>query len=129
MGTMIMSSVRHLKTMWKAAPLATVLLAVTLAAAMFFGVRTVTQAIYWNNPAHIDQPLAGWMTPRYISHSWDIPREEMFKILKWDNLETRPGTLGTIADQRGLSLDHLVVEIETGIATYRQTLPKLEVDQ
>lgn len=38
--------------------------------ALFFTVRAVVFFVYWHN--HVDEPLAGWMTIRYIAHSYHL---------------------------------------------------------
>ncbi|WP_424943241.1 hypothetical protein [Aliiroseovarius crassostreae] len=120
----------QLKTMWHAAPLATGLLALCLSAAVFFGARTVAETLYWNDPAHRNQPIAGWMTPRYVAHSWNIPRPEMIAILQSVapefNAGDRPGSMKDIAAQHAMPLKQFIAQIEAEISTYRanQTAPE-----
>lgn len=110
--------ISYIKRMWQAAPAATVILAVALAASVFFGVRTASSWVYWSDPRHIDQPIAGWMTPRYVALSWDVPRAVMLEALG----EVQPGggrNLAWLAEQRGMTLEALIAEIEATIAAHR----------
>ncbi len=117
--------IQHLKTMWKAAPVATLLLALALAVSVGLGGRMVARAIYWSDPAHINQPLAGWMTPHYIAHSWHIPREVMITFLNQTDTETppRPAPLSMIAQRRGIPLDQLIQDLNAKIAAYKVAHP------
>ncbi|MDE9448886.1 hypothetical protein J3R80_00200 [Aliiroseovarius sp. Z3] len=108
-----------LKRMWAAAPVATIILAVALGLSVFFGVRTTTSWIYWTDPAHIDQPIEGWMTPRYVAMSWDVPRDVMMNALRIDRPEDGPPNLARLAEARGVTLDALIAEIEAAIAAHR----------
>ena len=55
-----------------------VLIGVLAAATIFiaiFGFRAVASFVYWQDAAHQFQPIKGWMTPRYVSKSWQVPPE------------------------------------------------------
>ena len=67
--------IAHVKRLWAAAPIATLVLALALAAAGLFAVRGVAFWVYWSNPARHEQAIAPWMTPGYIAHSWQVPRD------------------------------------------------------
>ena len=94
-------------------------LVVAMAVTLFFAVRTVAFAIYWSGPAHRDQTLQGWMTPGYVSKSWNVPHtniEALFKSLELP-LERKP--IGRIAEENDISLEDLTIQIEAVIATHR----------
>ena len=57
--------IRFLRRIWRAAPVAAVILALALAASVFFGAKVISRAIYWNDPAHQEQAIETWMTPGY----------------------------------------------------------------
>jgi len=113
--------VSFVKRMWTAAPVATVLLALALTACVFFGVRTTTSWVYWNDPAHIDQPIAGWMTPQYVAHSWDIPRYVMIEALALHQAGGGPRNLSRLAAERNISVEELISHLNAEIAAYRAT--------
>lgn len=109
----------RLLTIWRRHPFLTTGFAAALALTLFFGVRTALFAIYWADPAHRDQALQGWMTPRYVAMSWDVPRDVMERVLA---PLARPGdrpTLDRIAAENGISLDELTARIEAAIAAHR----------
>lgn len=119
----MISSVRR---MWTAAPVATVILAVALTASAVFGVRTVASWVYWNDPAHIDQPIAGWMTPRYVALSWAIPRDVMLDTLSLGDAGPKRRSLNKLADAKGIPVETLISQLELAIAEHRATVDSTE---
>jgi hypothetical protein len=93
------------------------------ALALFFGGRLVSNWIYWNDPAHRDQAIAGWMTPRYVAHSWGLPPELVINVLGIERTPGHPPMLSEIAAARGTTVDVLAAEIETAAARYRENRP------
>ncbi|RME13786.1 MAG: hypothetical protein D6801_10515 [Alphaproteobacteria bacterium] len=106
--------------MWRAAPVATVVLALALAAFAVFAGRSVAFWVYWHDPAHREQVISGWMTPGYVAHSWHVPREVVLKAL---DLPAAPPkrrmSLDEIAAERGVPTEELIGEVERAIAAYR----------
>lgn len=49
--------------------------------ALWFGFTFLADAIYFNDPKNKDDELKGWMTPRYIQLSYDLPREVIIEAL------------------------------------------------
>ena len=116
--------IASLRRMWAAAPVATVILVVALSASAVFGVRTASNWIYWTDPEHIDQPIVGWMTPHYIAHSWDVPRQVMIDALDIGDKNPRGRNLKRLAEAQGIPLEDLIGRIETAIDTHRLTVTK-----
>lgn len=110
-----------IKRIWRAAPVATVILAIALAAGVFFGTRTVSSWVYWNDPAHRDQPVAAWMTPRYVVHSWRIPREVVIDVLGDPERAEGFRNLEHLAQDRGIPVDVLILQITEAIEGFRAT--------
>ena len=91
-----------------------------LAVLCYFAVTTTASMIYWMDPAHQDQPLAGWMTPRYVSHSYKLPPEivgSALTIVKGDMLKRQ--SLGAIALAKGMTLDDMQASIDAIAADFR----------
>ena len=109
--------------MWRAAPVATVVLAVALVAGVFFGVRTTMHWIYWNDPANRDRAIAGWMPPGYVAKSWDVPREVITGALGGGETGAGPRNLDRIARDQGRTVEELAADIEAAIAAYRAVTP------
>ncbi|MGJ8624180.1 MAG: hypothetical protein ACSHW1_15595 [Yoonia sp.] len=104
--------------LWHHNRLALLAFAVVICLAGVFGVRTVTQFLYWSDPAKQDQPLAGWMTPRYVGRSYDVPPELVQQAL---GLTTPPGhvSLETLARDQGVTLETLQARIDAAVAQWR----------
>lgn len=85
--------------------------AMALALTVFFTVRMVVFTLYWADPAHRNQPIAGWMTPRYIVHSYDLPPELVRKVLNLEEEPRKRRTLAEIARDSDLTLDEIAQRI------------------
>ena len=109
---------KRLIRIFRAHPLLASAFTLGLALTLFFTVRTVMFAIYWADPAHRDQALAGWMTPRYVAHSWDVPREVMAAVTGPLPEGGRP-TLQAIAADQNIPLSDLTARIKAAIADHR----------
>lgn len=93
--------------LWQTQRLAVIVLLVSALALTVFAVRFVRVTLYFNDPAHIQQPLEAWMAPRYVGRSYDLPPEvarELFRITP--DGQGRP-TMGRIAQEMGLTLAEL----------------------
>ncbi|MBV1868988.1 MAG: hypothetical protein KUG69_13955 [Marinosulfonomonas sp.] len=90
-----------------------------LALVIFFAVRSVVALIYWADPEHRDQPIQGWMTPRYVVQSWQLPPEVMIEVLNAGPMPGRRLTLREIADDQGISVNDLATRITAAINAHR----------
>ncbi|MGG7643993.1 hypothetical protein ACQ5SP_04180 [Rhodovulum sp. YNF3179] len=90
-----------------------------VALTLFFGMRMVIFAVYWSDPDHRDQAIAGWMTPRYVAHSWDVPPEVVGRALGLTPEPGRGRTIAEIAAARGQSVETLGTTLEAAIAAHR----------
>ena len=108
-----------IKHLWQTHRLALIAFILAFSALLYFGGKTVTSAIYWMDPAHQEQPLAGWMTPRYVAQSYDLPREYVLPALFFDP-ETPPRriSLDAIADENGVTLADLQARIDAATAQF-----------
>ena len=112
------------KRLWGAAPIATVILALSLAMSLFFGVRMVADWIYWSDPTHREQQIAAWMTPGYIGRSWDVPKEVVIEALGAP--EPPPDgvrNLVDLAEYLGVTVDEMIARAERGIAAFKAEHP------
>ncbi len=89
--------------------------AIAAALTVFFIVRAVYFAVFWMDPERGLHPVEPWMTPRYIGRTYDIPREVLQEILQLTPGETPRIPLEKLADQRGISVQALIEEIEAVI--------------
>jgi hypothetical protein len=90
----------------------------------FFVIRSVIDMVYWADPKYQDRELELWMTPRYISMSYSLPREDILGALGVVEGELpRPMTLRRISDHTGVSIVQMKVSIEDTVAKYRAAHP------
>lgn len=97
--------------------------ALALLSTLFFGVNAAREAIYWADPRHVEQPIAGWMSPGYVGMSWDVPRNVMRDALALGPDEPGRFPLQELADRRGVPLSEIIAQIETAIAAHRADAP------
>lgn len=85
-----------------------------------FLVQFTVSVAHWSDPASIDQPIAGWMTPRYVARSWDVPAEVVAGALGIERDGSgRRTTLSEIAARQGRNVDDLISELDVAIRTSR----------
>lgn len=88
--------------------------------AAIFAIRFLLFAFYWHDPAHRDQPLEGWMTMRYIAHSYHVPPQALAEQLDLEPLPEKRRTISEIAKENGIELDAMKARIDGAIAGIRQ---------
>lgn len=96
--------------------------------ALFFALLSLFFWLDWDGPrrdAPTDMPVAAWMTPRMIGQSWDVPREEMMRILELEENRGpgRPQNLAEIAAAKGMTVEDLIAQTEAGITAFRVDHP------
>lgn len=112
----------RLRRLWARHPILTAVFMVSLLATLLFGIRTVMFAMDWDGPKHTQQPVAGWMTPRYVAVSWDIPKPEMFDIMSrvtgMERLPDKPKPIDHIAKDLGIPEDELIARLQAEVTAY-----------
>ncbi|MCI5110826.1 MAG: hypothetical protein MRY75_09750 [Marivita sp.] len=111
-----------LRTLWTEHRLLLSGFVLASAVMLFFGIRTVMFWVYWADPAHQEEPIAGWMTPGYVAQSWDVPIPVIRDALGVPP-ETRRETIRALADARGVPQEEIVRAIEDAIAAHRANAP------
>ncbi len=86
---------------------------------VIFAVRSVVFVVYWSDPAHRNQPLEAWMTPRYVAQSYDVPVEVVAEMLAVAHQRQFRPTLRRLARQNGTDLDALKAKLLRDIAIYK----------
>lgn len=87
---------------------------------VFFAVRLVTQAIYWNDPAHLDPEIANWMTPAYVGHAWKVPRPVIADAIGLPKeYRGKRLTLEEIAVELRIPFEKLKQQLDAAIAAHR----------
>lgn len=101
-------------------PVVTTIFLVAVFLMLFFGARLTLRTLAWHDPALRDAPLEPWMTPRYVVHARDVPRDVVGEAL---GLEPGGGprvTIEDIARQEGIPVEDVIARVEAAIADYRE---------
>ncbi|MCV2403971.1 hypothetical protein OFY17_13965 [Marinomonas sp. C2222] len=88
---------------------------------LWFGFTFLADAIYFNDPDHQDDELKGWMTPKYVELSYELPRPVVLQALGLpEKLDSRV-RMGKIASSQGISLEMLTERVRLAASNYRQS--------
>lgn len=118
---MIARLIQKIRRAFAVAPVASTVFAVALIATVFFGARTVMfqYARPWIHGQ--DQPVAAWMTPRFIARSKDVPLDVIVETLAIERVyDGRPPTLEKIAEERGIPVQELIDAVEAEVRAFRE---------
>ena len=96
---------------------------ITLVIIVWFGARFMLDFIYFNDPNNVDVDLKGWMTPRFIALTYDLPRPFVFDLLELAPSDEGGPHLGAIAEDLGISLNELTIRVRDAAAVYRAENP------
>lgn len=96
-------------------PIAAGLLALCLAGLAWFTFSTVREAMYFSDPAHHEQDLQEWMSPRYVGKSWDLPPETIVRIMELEPDFKQP-TLRHVTEHLGITMAQLQDRVEAAKA-------------
>lgn len=102
--------------LWRRHPVLTLVFALALVAAGFFGGRALTFAVTLGWRA--EQPVAGWMTPRYILRTYGLPREDVAAILGVDEASEARMPVDALARAAGRPLDEVLGALEAAITAH-----------
>ena len=110
----------RIRAAWRAHPVLTAGFGLAVLVMLFFAVRAAVFAIYWMDPAHRNQRLEGWMTPRYVALSWHTPPEVIGAALELQRDGTGGRvTLDQIARDRGVPVEVLLGDLRAAIDAFR----------
>ncbi len=85
-----------------------------------FAVAEFRSVERWVGPEGADPPIAGWMTPRYVAHAWDVPPEVVAEALALGRDGTgKRVTLRDLAAARGVALETMAADLEAAILRHR----------
>ncbi len=91
---------------------------VTFLITLMFLIRFTFSTLMWFDPDNLEQPIAGWMTPRYIAKSWQVEPEVVAGALGLEmDSAGRRVTVKKIAATQGWNLDDLILDLESAIKT------------
>ena len=111
---------RTLRDLWATNKLLLLGFTAALAVTLFFGIRAALFALYWNDPAHRNQTIEGWMTVGYVAKLWGVPRGVIVDTLTLpiprDGKRVR---LHDIALTEDVTLEDLRDRLNAAIAAHR----------
>lgn len=111
---------RSLRRIWKDQRPLVAAFAIAIALALFFVAGEVRSIRRLQDTPDTDPPIAGWMTPRYVAHSWQIPPEVIAETLSLEQDGSgRRLTLRDLADTRSIPVDELIRQLDEAISRYR----------
>jgi len=105
-----------LKHLWRNHRLLLVAFGFAATLTIFFGVRMLLFSLYWNDPNHQNQPLKGWMTPRYVAFSYGLERDELRQILGLNPAPVSREKLQDILENQNVTLDELQIRLDAFVA-------------
>jgi hypothetical protein len=101
------------RPVWRRHPWLTAVFVLAVVLAFGFAARTVRLALDWDEAP---PPVEGWMTPRYIVHSYDIDPEVLARVLDKQPGESPHDTLAEIAKARGMAVADLAAAVQALVA-------------
>lgn len=91
---------------------------IALLGAAIFGIRLATAARNWQD--HPPEPIAGWMSPRYVIMSQHVPPEIIGQLLHLDPAAPhRKVSIADLAAEQNTTTQALITDLETAIADFR----------
>lgn len=85
----------------------------------YFAIKTFSAMIYWQDPAHKNQDIEPWMTPRYVSLSYRLPPEILGTVLFLEKgAPPRRISIGKIAAENNLTIEELQARIDEAAAAW-----------
>lgn len=109
--------------LWRHHRGALLLFVAAAALTLFFALRFVAFGLYWADPAHRDRAPEGWMTPGYLSRSWDLPRAALRDLLDLPEADGAPPTLADIARARGEPLEAFLAALRADLDRLKAETP------
>ena len=108
-------SLTAVRNLWRKHRFLFVAFIMALAVTAFFAARLVAFSLYWSDPAHQDQPLEGWMTPRYVALSYDLPPGRVREVLELKAVDGERRTLEEITETSELTLEEIQRRIDEAV--------------
>ncbi|MBU9698561.1 hypothetical protein GU927_011975 [Rhodobacteraceae bacterium HSP-20] len=103
----------RLREIAKRNPLLLMAFVLAVVATLFFAARAVTFAVslHWRS----EQPVASWMTPRYIVRTYGLERAALDEVLGTTDRDDLRQPLYTIARERGMTTAELIAAVQDAI--------------
>lgn len=104
---------RILRRLWQRHPLLAAAFVMAVLAALVFALRGLVFAgMLW---MRAEQPVEGWMTPRFIALAYGLPVERVEQTLGLTDDDARGKSLDKLARQQGRPLADLIAPLNAAI--------------
>ena len=91
---------------------------IALIGAIIFGIRAADSSRRWKD--HPPEEIAAWMSPRFIAMSHHVPPDVIEDaIAPGQDLMHRKVSLEDIAEEQGVAVETLILQLNTAIATHQ----------
>ena len=109
--------VATLKKLWRHNRWLTLSFALTLTLALVFIIRAGVFFVYWHQ--HQDEPIEGWMTVRYVAHSYRVDPRLVHTAIGLQQTDPDHRPLIKISREDGKPLDEITARILDAIRADR----------
>ena len=106
------------RNLWRKHRFLVIAFITALVVTAFFAARLVVFSLYWAEPARQDQPVEGWMTPRYVALSYDLPPGVVREVLELEAVDGERRTLEEIAEDSGLTLEEIQQRVDEAVRSH-----------
>ena len=84
-------------------------------------VTLLADAVYFNDPRHKNVELEAWMTPRYVTLSYELPRPIVLELLGIEEGKKFPRRLDRLAESLGITLEELTEKVRIAKKAYLES--------
>lgn len=99
------------------------ILALSVVTLVYFSSGFIAKLIYFADSRHQNQPLEGWMTPRYVIMSYDLPPEVVGEVMDLQPKVDKRKPLSQVVEDLGITMSELNERV---IAAQKAHLASLE---
>ncbi|MBD3765179.1 MAG: hypothetical protein IE927_10730 [Rhodobacterales bacterium] len=90
-------------------------LALSALVAMVFALRLTGLMLWWADPDRAAQPVADWMTPRYIQRAYGLDPDDLSAALGLPPHSAPREPLSAIARSQGADAQNLVARVQAAV--------------
>ena len=109
-----------LRYFWKEQKLALSVFLLALLLLLWFGARFVLNVIYFNDPAHRNQALELWMTPKYVGMSYKLPPHVIDAAMGLEKQEGRRVRLDRVISDLDITLEELEIRVRAAKEAFEE---------
>lgn len=101
------------RPVWRRHPILTLAFALAVVATLVFGFRAAkfALALHWRS----EQPVASWMTPRYIARTYGLDRDALARLIGTTDRDDLGQPLFAIAGEQGVPTADLIAAVQAAV--------------